>query len=399
MLDQSYKQAQAKCVYCGDSPVNHNLAYISQSFSLLITPLVEKLTFLENKKFFIKLLDLVHRFYIHFSQKLKILWFGKNKADALTGRARVIWDEAEKRGIEMQQMIVYGKALEQYRAKINGDKWFYFESLPIPQHLPQASYDYIDDKVALKKVLSEAGICVPKSFSVKNEKEALEAFEKLNKPLIVKPRVGSRGRHTSVFINTKEELLNAFHIARRLCRYVAIEEYLFGPVCRATLVSGKVVGFFVGMPPYVVGDGIHTVQELINVKNKIRPERVEEIQINKEVSEYMMRQGYTIDSVLPANVKLTILFRTGRFFGGETRECLPAVHSKLKDYMERAVLAINVPVVGFDVIIPDPEIDPDTQKWGIIEANSLPFIDLHYYPLYGEPVNIAAHIWDLWKQN
>jgi hypothetical protein len=45
----------------------------------------------------------------------------------------------------------------------------------------------------------------------------------------------------------------------------------------------------------------------------------------------------------------------------------------------------------------NPQDDPNNQKWGIIEANSLPFIDLHYWPLYGEPVNIASYVWDLWE--
>jgi D-alanine-D-alanine ligase-like ATP-grasp enzyme len=53
-------------------------------------------------------------------------------------------------------------------------------------------------------------------------------------------------------------------------------------------------------------------------------------------------------------------------------------------------------VAGFDLIIADPEQDPDNQEWGIIEANSLPFIDLHYLPLYGRPSNPAAQVWDMW---
>jgi D-alanine-D-alanine ligase-like ATP-grasp enzyme len=89
--------------------------------------------------------------------------------------------------------------------------------------------------------------------------------------------------------------------------------------------------------------------------------------------------------------------RTGRLFGGETRELLASVHPKLRDTLERAVRTLDVPVVGLDVIIKDPEADPDTQTWGIIEANSLPFIDLHYLPLYGTPSNPAAQVWDLWK--
>ena len=58
---------------------------------------------------------------------------------------------------------------------------------------------------------------------------------------------------------------------------------------------------------------------------------------------------------------------------------------------------ISAPVLGFDLIIKDPTLDPDTMKWGIIECNSLPFIDLHYFALEGTPINLAEKVWDLWS--
>lgn len=387
---------QSKCAYCGDSPVNHTFAYIGQSLGVWLDPVVARMTGKQNG-LLARLLKIFNRLYVWFSLRMGILRFGRNMADAATGRAKVIWEEASRRGIDMQQMIIYGKPIEQYRARINGKKWFYFESLPIPPYLPQKAYDFIDDKVRLKKVLSAESIPVPQSISAKNEKEARAVFEKLTKPLIVKPRVGSRGRHTTVFINTQDEFLHAFRIAQKLCKYVAIEEHLMGPVCRATLVDNKLVGFFEAKPPVIIGDGVQTVQQLIDEKNRTRPERVESVVLTKEHIEYLMRQGYTLDSIVEKDKTVPVLSRTGRFFGGETRECLPTIHPKLKETMEHAARVINVPVVGFDLIIQNPEADPDTQKWGIIEANSLPFIDLHYFPLYGEPINIAAYVWDLWQ--
>ncbi|KKQ85683.1 MAG: hypothetical protein UT09_C0044G0001, partial [Parcubacteria group bacterium GW2011_GWF2_38_8] len=32
------------------------------------------------------------------------------------------------------------------------------------------------------------------------------------------------------------------------------------------------------------------------------------------------------------------------------------------------------------------------QHCGIIECNSLPFIDLHHYPLFGKPNNVASKL-------
>lgn len=390
-----HKSKKIGCPYCGDSPVNHSLAYIGQSLGVFFDPLLNAIAGRHNG-LISGFLKSFNHFYIFLSKNMGVITFGKNIENAVTGRSKLIWQEAKSRGIEMQQLIIYGKPLEQYRAKIKG-KWFYFESLPIPPYLVQDDYNFIDDKIILKKVLTKHNIPVPNSISVKNKDQAIAAFNILTKPLIVKPRVGSRARHTTVFINTIDELLNALYIAQKLCKYVAIEEYLTGPVSRATLVGGKLVGFFSGYSPKITGDGISTINELILQKNKNKPDLVDDIIVTKEHNEYLARSGYTVNSILEKDKTISVISRTGRFFGGETYEHLGDIHPKLKEILEKTKNAVNVPVVGYDLIIENPEINPDNQKWGIIEANSLPFIDLHYFALHGKPVNIAKYIWDLWE--
>ncbi len=391
---------KSNCDYCGDSPVNHSLSYISQSLGVFLDPLLLKIAGKRNS-LLQKILKIFNKIYIFLSTKMGIVWFSKNINNTKTTRSKVIWQEANKRGILMQQMVIYGKPVEQYRAKIKNKKgklkWFYFESLPIPPFLNQDNYNFIDDKFLLKNLLNKNNIPVPKSISVSNLKQALNVFRTFNGPVIVKPRVGSRGRHTTVYINDEQDFIKAFKCAQVLCKYVVVEEHLIGSVCRATIVNKKLVGFFVAKSPSITGDGFSTISKLIEEKNKNKNEKVDNIVITNEHLEYLSRQGYDLNSILEKEKTIPVLSRTGRFFGGETEEFLPKIHPKLKNILEKAGDIVDVPVVGFDVIIKNPELDPDTQKWGIIEANSLPFIDLHYFPLYGEPINIASYIWDLWE--
>jgi D-alanine-D-alanine ligase-like ATP-grasp enzyme len=51
-------------------------------------------------------------------------------------------------------------------------------------------------------------------------------------------------------------------------------------------------------------------------------------------------------------------------------------------------------LLGFDFIVPDVTKSPDEQKFGIIECNAVPFINLHHSPLIGEPQNVAGALWD-----
>jgi D-alanine-D-alanine ligase-like ATP-grasp enzyme len=149
----------------------------------------------------------------------------------------------------------------------------------------------------------------------------------------------------------------------------------------------------------VTGDGIKTVRELIVEKNKNKDEKLSDILINEELVSFIDREGKTLDNILPVGQVLNLLAKTGRMYGGYTKEMLPEIHPKMHSIFKNAGECISVAVAGFDLIIQDPTKDPDTQHWGIIECNSLPFIDLHYFPLEGKPINVATYVWDLWSKN
>ncbi len=395
-----YKEKPGACKACGNSPVNHMLQYIASTGEVLLADFwhwligtrgfspwirrlktnIERRTNASNFKMF---------------AAMRMIRYSDVVDKASSYRSQVIWEEAQRRGIVMQQAVFLGKYTDSYRAKLP-QGWIYFDSIPVPPQLHQDSYLWIDDKMLLKRELEGAGVPVPAYASVWREREAREAFARIGAPVVVKPRNGSRGRHTTTGVYTEGDLVQAFHSAREIGAFVSIERYLSGSVCRATCIGGKLVGFFQADPPRVVGDGHSTIAQLIESKNASKPDRVQDIVLTDEHRAFMKRQGYAPESVLESEKRLDLSHRTGRLFGGETRELLASVHPKLRAYAERAARHLDVPVVGFDLIIENPEEDPDTQEWGIIEANSLPFIDLHYLPLYGIPSNPAAQVWGLW---
>jgi cyanophycin synthetase len=118
--------------------------------------------------------------------------------------------------------------------------------------------------------------------------------------------------------------------------------------------------------------------------------------VNDDVLAFLERQNLNLNSVVENNRIVNLSAKTGRFYGGYTREMLPEVHPKMHSYFEQAGKIVDIPIAGFDLIIDDPTKDPDEQRWGIIECNSMPFIDLHYFSLEGEHINIAKNVWDLW---
>lgn len=393
-----YKEQRGTCIACGNSPVRHFEHYVSNTLAVWTaqSQIRNGGVFSRVSKWLERIFDSLEQPFLRLFGAMPFAKFSDDVSKANTYRSQVIWEEAARRGIPMQQLVLFGRTTEVYRAHILGN-WFFFQSLPVPARLRSVHAGWLDDKYLLKQALRSANIPSPVSISSKNTKEALAAFELIGGPVVVKPRSGSRARHTTVGISELGDISSAFVTAQQLCRYVVIEQYLVGPVCRATVVGGKLVGFFEGRAPEVVGDGRATIAELIERKNAGRHERVQPIELNEEYRDFLSRKGISEDSVVESGHTVALTHRTGRLFGGTTREILGKEHPKLRAHIERAAAMLGGGVVGLDLIIENAERDPDEQQWGIIEANSLPYIDLHYLPLEGTPSNVAADVWDMWK--
>ena len=120
---------------------------------------------------------------------------------------------------------------------------------------------------------------------------------------------------------------------------------------------------------------------------------------NEQLELFLGRLGYTLETVLEKDLSIDLSEKIGISYGGSSREMLAETHPKIITELTRAGKLVNSPVIGFDFIIADPTQSPDAQIWGIIECNSLPFINLHHNPIEGTPINVAAKVWDLWNKN
>jgi len=390
------KVKKSSCSYCGDAPINHTFYFLGSIITIALDSHAVKI--IKYVPSFVKnFVDFIPGFLFETLSLFKLLKFSLDIDKAYTFRSRVIWEEAKKRGIVMEQIIFFGKPLDFYRTKLKG-KNIYFESIPIRPEFSYMSKNW-DDKVILKQEFFKKNIPVPVCFelSVLGLKNKEKIFSKLEKPIIIKPRIGSRGRHTITNINTLQQFLEGIKIAGQISSHLVVEEHLKGSVCRATLINGVLAGFYKGNAPTLIGDGKKTIQELIEEKDKNRHNRVEPIRVSKELQDHIFRSGFIVSDILPKEFSLSLSHRIGRLFGGTTKEMINELHPSFIPILKQATKIVDLPVVGFDCIIPDPTKDAHSQKWGIIECNSLPFIDLHYYALEGKPKNIAGMIWDMWN--
>lgn len=384
-----------KCLYCGNNPIPHRIHKFYESLDILFSPIRRGLAQSVFGKMTDQMATGVALGLYKILTPIGIIKINRDINKIIYPRAQVLWEEALKRNIEIAEIKPFNRSIDLYVAKINGTN-HYFMNLPRKEKVATSNLTWIDDKYLLKRKLREHNLPTANGGSFTTLKSALNTFRLLEKPVIVKPRAGSRGRHTTTFIYTEEDLIKAFRIAKQLCHWVIVEEHLFGDVQRGTVVGGKLVGVLGGSPPRVTGDGKSTIAELIQIKDQNKPEGVKDTKVNEY---FMTRQGLTIDTVLPAGKTVDLSEKIGVNYGGTSYDCTDECHPDTKKMFEEAAKVLDISILGFDFIIPDISKSYKEQKCGIIECNGAPFIQLHHDPLIGKSINAAAYVWDLVLEN
>jgi D-alanine-D-alanine ligase-like ATP-grasp enzyme len=388
------KKQKHHCIDCGNAPVNHCLTYTSILLGWLIEPWTNWLGKLIPESSFDWLGPLI-------TKTLTFLRLGKityEPKDDDSGRTRVLWEEAIRRGIKMYEFRLFGIGHDIFVSEYNGEKRF-FDVLPRPKIYNPRGLEWMDNKGEMKKHFEKAGIKVARGGVTHYVKKALEIFRSLDKPVITKPNLGSRSRHTTTHISDEKEFLIAFKKARQLSPWVMIEEELSGYVFRGTLIGGKLIAVLRREPAYVIGDGTHNVKELIEIENKnpLRNGKIfHQLSLDNEAVKELTHWSHDENTIPKKDEIATLGQKTSRAVGGGITDMTDVVHPDNKIMLEKIAEVLDDPVIGVDFIMDDVSRSwRDQPKCGVIECNSAPFIDLHHFPLIGKPHNVAAALWDI----
>lgn len=384
------------CKDCEPAQEIHFLAYMSVLIGWLGEPLFYILEGL-FKNAGDKISEKISLPFINLMIFLKLGHFSYKTSEQDNLRTRCFWEEAQRRGIKMYQFHL-GPLKDIFIAEFKNKK-ITFEGLPRQQSKKFASINWMDDKGIMKKKFQKEGIPVARGGVAWNFRKALKIFNDVDKPVITKPNLGSRSRHTTIHIEDKKELKIGFKKAKQLSPFVIVEEELTGYLFRGTLVGKKLVGVVRRDAPRIIGDGIHSLKELMDKENK-RPERFgpifHQIKIDAEAEKELKRQNISFEEIPESGREIYFSQKTSRGCGGTTTEVSKIIHPKNIQMLERIGKFLDDDLVGIDFIMSDITKSWQEQKHcGIIECNSLPFIDLHHYPLFGQPDNVAGKLWDL----
>ena len=129
--------------------------------------------------------------------------------------------------------------------------------------------DIAGDKGLTTKLLASAGLPVPRSEVVRSVDAAVSAANRIGYPCVVKPLDGNHGRGVCLDLPDAEAVRTAWVVAegesrRGIC---IVESLLIGRDYRCLIVGGRMQAIAERVPAHVIGDGEHTVAELIEITN------------------------------------------------------------------------------------------------------------------------------------
>lgn len=246
------------------------------------------------------------------------------------------------------------------------------------------------DKDLTKILLDAAGVPVPHGRSVTDAEEAWKAASEIGGPVVVKPRDGNQGKGVAVNIRTRDEVLAAFAVAQAISDDVIVERYITGHDFRLLVVGDQLVAAARRAPPQVIGDGVHTIGELIAEVNR-DPRRgdghatsLTKIRLDDIARATMAKQGYTVDSVPPQGTLVVLRNNANLSTGGTATDVTEDVHPDMAARAVEAAKMVGLDICGVDVVC-ETVIKPlEEQGGGIVEVNAAPGLRMHLQPSFGK---------------
>jgi cyanophycin synthetase len=265
----------------------------------------------------------------------------------------------------------------------------------------QLGVEIAGDKDLTKSLLAEHGVPVPKGQVVEDEDQAVDVAKELGWPVVVKPLDASHGRGVLTNITSERELRLACQDARRFRDEVIVERFLEGHDFRFLVISGKFICAAQRVPAFVVGDGRHTIAELVAETNRdprrgIGHEKVlTRIEIDDSTLALLARRGLGPNSVPAAGESIQLKSTANLSTGGIARDVTDLVHPSNVHLVERIARIVGLDIAGIDVIAPTVEKPLAEVGGGVVEVNAAPGFRMHVAPAEGTPRDVAGAVVDM----
>ena len=314
---------------------------------------------------------------------------------------QIIIAEALKRKVHVELLDESANFIRLSR----GNHVEYIEAATKTSHDSYIIHRILENKQATKILLREQKIAVPEGRQYSSLEEALADFDYLSslKKIVVKPKTTNCGIGIEILPEqfSRNDLEKAMNRAFQFDPYVLVEQFFAGLECRFLVIKGKCVAVLNRVPAYVIGDGNHTITELVAIANR-DPRRghgyktpLEFIRLDQTEKEELLAQNLSVESI-PDNGKQIFLRKNSNIStGGVSIDYTDIVDASYKKMAEKAVRTIGAQICGVDMIAQAFKQPLNPLNYTILELNSNPVLYFHNFPYQGQNRHVEREILDL----
>jgi cyanophycin synthetase len=257
------------------------------------------------------------------------------------------------------------------------------------------------DKEETNRILGDLGLPVPKQRLVHGEEEAATQAVKIGFPVVVKPYNGNHGRGVSLDLRDTERVREAFRKAREHSRAVVVESFVQGHDHRMLVVAGRLIAVAQRIPGHVVGDGVHTIEQLVERANAdprrgLGHEKVlTRIELDDQAARCLRDKGYAPTTVPPDGEMVALRLTGNLSTGGTAIDVTDVVHPDNAEMAVRAIQAIGLDVGGVDFLTTNIAASYKDIGGAICEVNAAPGFRMHVAPSEGRSRDVAGPVMDM----
>jgi cyanophycin synthetase len=246
------------------------------------------------------------------------------------------------------------------------------------------------DKELTKKLLHAAGVPVPLGRVAADPDDAWAAALEIGLPVVIKPKDGNQGKGVTVNVTTREQLVAGYHTAAEFRDDILVERYLPGHDFRLLVIGNKLIAAARRDPPIVVGDGKHSVRELVEQVN-LDPRRgnghstsLTKIRFDDIALASLAKQGLVAESVAAKGQRVVLRNNANLSTGGAASDVTDDVHPEVAARAIAAAHMVGLDICGVDLVC-DSVLKPiEEQNGGIVEVNAAPGLRMHLSPSFGK---------------
>lgn len=246
------------------------------------------------------------------------------------------------------------------------------------------------DKQLTKKLLAAAGVPVPHGREVSSEEDAWAAALEIGLPVVVKPRDGNQGKGVTVNIISHEQLLAGYKAAAEFSDDILVERFLPGHDFRLLVIGDKLVAAARREPPHVVGDGTHSIRELVEQVNS-DPRRgaghatsLTKIRFDDIAMACLANKGFHADVVPAQGQRITLRHNANLSTGGTATDVTDDVHPEVAARAVAAAQMVGLDICGVDIMTDSIHHTLEEKGGGVVEVNAAPGLRMHISPSFGK---------------